>query len=156
MSRAARKDQGFTLIELMAVLVIISLMTGIVVMSVPDRKDPLELYGQTALRTFSMAAQDSIISGQTEAFGFYADGYVSYNYEDGDLVIETEVPWPEDADITFSKDDVPIELPKEPVPLIMFEPLGLSTEFVLELEGLERTLIFTSQGDGKVSMETRL
>lgn len=156
MPGATRKELGFTLIELMAVLVIISLMTGIVVMSVPAKKDPIEIYGQSMQRSFSMAAHDSVISGLPQAFGFYSDGFVSYVYEGGEWVVESELPWPEDADISFYKDDVSIDLPPEPVPIVIFDPLGLSTEFSLELEGLERTLTFRSFGDGKVSLETEL
>jgi len=150
------QDSGFTLIEMLAVLVIISLMTAVVLMSVPSRKPIMEEAGKSILRQFSLAAQDSIISGQSRAFGFYEDAYIFYRFDDGEWVLETETPWPRDISLEFYKDAVKIDIPEEPVPLVVFEPIGLSTPFSLWIESDERTLVFSSDGNGEVDLETRL
>jgi len=154
-SARADKTAGFSLVEMLTVLVIISLMTGVVVLSLPREKPAIEAQGAFLAQQFDWASQNSIISGQPQAFGFYKDAYYFYEFRDGDWEILSETTWPDDLSVQFYKDDIRIETPKEPVPMVVFEPLGLSTQFDLLVEGPEHTLVFSSEGDGKINMETR-
>jgi len=156
MSSRAHKTAGFSLVEMLAVMVIISLMTTVVVLAMPREKPVIELQGQQMARQFDIASQTSVISGTPQAFGLYEDAYVFYAFEGGDWAIKSETPWPDDLSVQFFKDDIALDLPKEPVPLVVFEPMGLSTPFSLWLEDADRTVIFSSKGDGKVSVEHQL
>jgi len=156
MSSRAHNTAGFSLIETLAVLVIISLVTGMVVIGMPRDKPAIETQGQDMIQSFNIAAQTSIISGKPQAFGLYEDAYLFYEFEGGEWVVVSETMWPEDLEVSFFKDELKLETPEEAVPLVVFEPMGLSTPFSLWLEGDEQTIIFTSEGDGKVMLENHL
>lgn len=156
MTARAHKTAGFSLVETLAVLVIISLMTTVVMVSMPRDKPVIELQGKMMARQFDIASQTSLISGTSQAFGLYDEAYLFYEFSNGEWVVTSETPWPDSLDVQFYKDDAKISLPTEPVPLVIFEPIGLSTPFSLWIEDADRSLVFTSTGDGKVTMETRL
>jgi len=148
-----RKELGFSLVEMMAVLLIISLMTGVVLLSRPQAQNPVEAQGKSMLRQFAQASEDSIVKGQPQAFGLYEDGFVFFEFLDGDWVGKGEQEWPDQMSVSFFKDDIEIDLPEDPIPLVLFEPTGLSTPFSLWLEGGNHTLIFSSEGDGRINLE---
>ena len=73
--RQALADAGFTLVELMVVLVVIGLMTATVVLNLPDPRGRLADDG-AALAARLVAARDlSIIGGQDIGVRFDAAGY---------------------------------------------------------------------------------
>ncbi len=156
MSSREHRTAGFSLVEMLAVMVIISLMTTVVVLAMPREKPVIELQGQTIARQFDLASQASVISGTPQAFGLYDEAYVFYAFENGEWTIVSETPWPDDLSVQFFRDEIELDLPKEPMPLVVFEPMGLSTPFSLWLEDADRTVIFSSQGDGKVTVEHQL
>lgn len=150
------KTAGFTLIEMLSVLVIISLMTGIVVLSMPREKPVIEQHSNMMARQFAVAAQTSMISGQSQGFGLSQDAYYFYRFEEGSWEILSETQWPEDINIKLAREDVNLDIPKKAVPVVVFEPMGLSTVFSLSLEDSNQTITFYSEGDGKVLMESPL
>jgi len=147
------KTSGFSLVEMMAVLLIISLMTGLVLLTRPQSDPPLQTAGKAMLRQFAQASEDSIVKGQPQGFGLYEDAYLFYEYVDGEWNAKTETPWPDELTVTFFKDEIEIEIPEEPIPVVVFEPIGLSTEFSLWLEDGDNTYILSSEGDGRVALE---
>ena len=150
------KAAGFTLIEMMAVLVIISLMTGVVVLSMPREKPMIEQQGSFMAKQFSTASQTSIISGTPQAFGLSQTAYYFYTFDEGDWTIVSETEWPGDLEISFRKDETAIDIPKEAVPVVVFEPMGLSTVFSLSIEDTDQSIVFSSTGDGKVILGDEL
>ena len=156
MSDRIDRQEGFTLVEMMAVLLIIALMTSVVLVSSRQKPSEIEAQGRQILQQFDMLSQDTIVSGQPRAFGLTSDGYVFYEYAENEWRVSSETEWPEDATIQFFREDIEIDLPPEPIPMILFEPLGLSTPFSLEIAGDEGTLILSGEGDGRVFMETEL
>ena len=145
------KTAGFTLIEMMAVLVIISLMTGVVVLNLPRDKPMIEQQTSFMAKQFTTAAQTSVISGTAQAFGLTQEAYYFYKFNEGEWEVISETNWADDFDINFQKDEISIDIPKEEaVPLVVFEPMGLSTVFSLSLEDTEQIVTFHSKGDGKV------
>ncbi len=151
------KVAGFTLIEMMAVLVIISLMTGVVVLNMPREKPMIEQQGSFMAKQFSVAAQTSIISGTPQAFGLSQDAYFFYTFDEGEWKVVSETEWAGDLEVNFKKDEISIDIPKEKaVPIVVFEPMGLSTVFSLSLEDTDQTITFSSNGDGKVILGDEL
>lgn len=156
MSDTNDRQGGFTLVEMMAVLLIIALMTTVVLMSSRRQEPEIKAQGKLILRQFDILGQDSIISGKAQAFGLTEDSYVFYTFSDDQWTVTSENEWPEDATIQFFREDIEIDLPDDPIPLILFDPVGLSTPFTLEIAGDEGTLVLTGEGDGRVYMETEL
>lgn len=152
--RDYRKNEGFTLVEMMAVLVIISLISAAVILAAPARIDDVQDQGEKLHREFVLAAERSVITGVPQAFGISEDGFLFYAFENGEWEVLSEDVWPDDVNVEFFKDEVEIELPKEPIPVVVFEPVGLSTYFDLYLEGDENMVVFSSDGNGRVSWET--
>lgn len=128
-------------------------MTGIVVLSAPKSKPPAKTQAEMMLREFAQASEDSIVTGQSQAFGLYEEAYVFFEFVDGEWRIKSETSWPENLDVSFFKEDIELDIPEEPLPLVVFEPVGLSTPFSLWLEDGDATVIFSSAGDGRVAME---
>ncbi len=156
MSDSVDRQGGFTLVEMMAVLFIIALMTSVVLMSARGEDPEIEQKAKVLIRQFDQLGQDSIVSGRPQAFGLTEDFYVFYEYTEGEWAVTSETDWPEDASIQFFREDIEIDLPEDPIPLVLFEPLGLSTPFTLEIAGDEGTIILEGEGDGRVYMETEL
>lgn len=156
MSEPTDRQGGFTLVEMMAVLLIIALMTTVVLLTARRTEPEIEVRAKVLLRQFDLLGQDSIVSGKAQAFGLTEDSYVFYTFSDDEWMVTSENEWPEDATIQFFREDVEVNLPEDPIPLILFDPVGLSTPFTLEIAGDDGTLILTGEGDGRVYMETEL
>lgn len=64
--------RGFTLLEIMLVLVVISLGSMVVVMSLPDRsQDEVQQTAERLYQRLQLLSEDAIFSGRT--YGLYVD-----------------------------------------------------------------------------------
>ena len=150
MTRPA-KDAGFTLVELLTVLVIIGLMASAVVMAIPRAKPAINTHTENALLGLNRAAQKSLVSGRPQAWGLSKDGYAIYDFVDGEWLKTASADWPDSLRIEFIRQNAEIKLGDEILPLVVFEPTGLSTPFELRLEDGSRQEILRSAGDGRVT-----
>jgi len=124
----AKRDAGFTLIEVMMVLLIIGLMSTAVLLTVPDKKPAAQDFTEKLVRDLNLASQNSLISGEPTGFGLTRDGYVIYAYEDEHWSQRLVKNWPENVSVRFEKDRRRLELPRKPLPVIVFEPTGRSDD----------------------------
>ncbi|MEP1229385.1 MAG: GspH/FimT family pseudopilin [Litorimonas sp.] len=152
LKKSGRKDAGFTLIEMMMVLLIIGVMSTAVLLTIPDRKPAAQEFSEKLVRDLNLAAQNSLLSGQPAGFGLTRDGYVIYAYADEAWAQSDAKNWPDNVSIRFEKDNRRLELPREALPLIIFEPTGQSGIFRLTLRDGEQSFDLHSVGDGRIKI----
>jgi len=145
-----RREAGFTLIEMMMVLLIIGLMSTAVLLNIPEEKTSAESFRDTLIRDLNLASQNSLISGEPTAFGLTRDGYVIYAFADEAWTQRDQKAWPDNTSIRFEKDFRRLELPREPLPIIVFEPTGQSDIFGLSIRQDNQRFDLHSEGDGRI------
>ena len=152
MSRAKRQA-GFTLVELLTVLVIIGLMASAVVMTLPRDKPAIDAQSQALASSLNAAAQSSLVTGRPHGFGVSKNQFAIFEFVDAEWVQTQAMDRPGAVSVELKKDDILIKLSEELVPLVVFEPTGLSTPFELVLTQDRRTETLSSSGNGEVILE---
>lgn len=151
LSAAPRISQaGFTLVEMMTVLVIIGLMSSAVILTLPQNKPAIDTQSETLLRGVNVMAQSSLISGTPSALGLSENQYAFMEYIDGEWEAPVSIDFTNGVRAVLQKDGADIKLSDDIQPLIMFEANGLSTPFSLTLSDSENTATLRSVGDGRV------
>ncbi len=152
MPARSHHEAGFTLVEILAVLIIIGLMSAVVILSIPRPDSPLKKQAQLMTGHINQLAQNGIISGRVGAVGISKDGYALYNYQDQDWHEIISGEWDRGSRVRFKRENKNLELPKEITPIILFQPTGLSTAFELSLSDGGAQYIISGQGDGRVAL----
>ena len=152
MGRRHAKEAGFTLVEILCVLVVISLMTSVVILSMPTSKTSLEKQAERLSAELNALAQDGLISGSVTAAGFSKDGYALYSFENSKWAERVSNEWQDSYRLSLTRASARLDMPKTTEPLILFQPTGLSTPFELTLSDRETKFSLTTQGDGRVEL----
>ena len=152
MSRHIKEDAGFTLVEILSVLLIVGLMSSVVVLSIPKPKSPLDEQAARLNSELNALAQDGLISGSVNAAGFSKDGYSLYTFENSEWTERASAEWQDSYRLTFTRGSVKLDLPKETDPIVMFQPTGLSTPFELTMSDRNIKYALKTEGDGRVEL----
>lgn len=88
----------------MLVLAIIGLMSSAVIMSLPKDPPASRAVSEGLLKRFNQAAQTSLLSGETLAFGASKTALVSYGYDGTDWIAADSLRWPDDLRISLEKE----------------------------------------------------
>ena len=118
-------------------LVIISLMTGLVILSVPSEPEANERDALALADALRTASRSALIDGATR----------SVSVSDTDWAVRRfgETGWQEVASgavsgrVEIAVDGAPVELSREAQPLLIFEPTGQATAFDLLLDARRDT-----------------
>lgn len=156
------RTPGFTLVEMLVVLVIIGLVTGAAVLTLPTHGGSLRTDALKLAARAKLAAEDSIFSGTPTGLGVTGAGYAFYRMREGRWEeIEGEpafmpVIWRAGVVATVSRDDGARHVPSDravPAPGVVFDPTGLATRFTVGLaEGADRYVI-AGTATGKIAVE---
>ena len=152
MRRRIVKDAGFTLVEILCVLVVIGLMSAVVVLSIPPPKSELDRQAALLTRQLNALAQDGMISGSVTAAGFSKDGYALYSFENSEWAEKATADWSGSYRLTLSRGSTKLDMPKTAEPIMVFQPTGLSTPFELTLSDRETKYALKAEGDGRVAL----
>lgn len=152
MGRQITKESGFTLVEILSVLVVIGLMSSVVILSVPKPKSTLDKQASILTGQLNALAQDGLISGSVTAAGFSEEGYALYAFENSEWTEQFSAPWQDSYRMSLTRASAKLDLPKTSDPLIMFQPTGLSTPFELSLSNGELKYVLKAVGDGRVEL----
>ena len=152
MRRCTAKEAGFTLVEILCVLVVIGLMSSVVVLSIPQPKSELEKQAELLSGQLNALAQDGLISGSVTAAGFSKDGYALYSYENSEWAEKASADWSGSYRLTLSRGTAKLDMPKTAEPIMLFQPTGLSTPFELTLSDRETRYALKTEGDGRIAL----
>ncbi|MBC6402068.1 MAG: prepilin-type N-terminal cleavage/methylation domain-containing protein [Hyphomonadaceae bacterium] len=145
-----KSEAGFTLIELLAVLVIIGLVSGTVVLSLSGPKAAARTETEELVRQFRLAAEEAIITGRPHAWGLSGTEHVFFRFHDTEWVPLSEPRLNPGSRIKLTREARNVKLTEEIIPLVIFEPIGMTTRFSLRIEADDRTVTIEGPGDGRI------
>lgn len=145
-------DSGFTLIEMLCVMVLIGLLSGVVIMNIPNPKTPTQRQAEGLTRDLNAMVQDGLISGEVRGFGLTEKQFSFYVYNGEKFIPAGEQNWSDDIKPQFSRNGEKLKLPETLSPQVLFEPTGFNTPFVLDLSGRKSRYEIKSEGDGRVEL----
>ena len=150
-NRATRDaEAGFSLVELLAVLAILSLMVGAVVMSLPEPRSQTDRVSEAMEAQIDRFLTDGALSGEMRALGPHIGGLVLLRH-DGLIWSEAaELAWPDDARIVFEQVGDRTDLPEEPGPLLLFEPYGAVPDFTITLQARDAAYVLGADVQGRI------
>lgn len=140
-----KQEDGFTLIELMVVLVIIGLMSSFVMLNLPASQTSVEEDVEKIAARFAAATREAVLSGETIGVMLTRSGYQFLRRRKGTWEPTEIIPkhqahiWPSDSSVTFRLVGVRQTLPiartsrASKVPFLVFAPTGESIPFELTL-----------------------
>lgn len=161
---------GFTLIELMIVMVIIGLLASVVVLTLPEGPDGLEREADRFAAQMRRAADEAMLTGETVGVTIGAEGYGFHRLRTGiwqpvQVQKAFEAPaWNRETSIFLTRNGQPIPagLPQResgpgaeevgPEPQIWFEATGLGTPFELTLSDTSGSLRVTGDATGTITV----
>lgn len=153
LSLKPHSDSGFTLIEILCVLVMIGLLSGVVIMNVPRGKSDVEQQSLHLTKQLNALSQESLISGEIRAFGLSEREFGFYSYDGVEFVLEASEDWADRTQLTFTRNQQSLKIPETINPLIIFEPTKINTPFLLRIQDVTAEFEIRSLGDGRVSLE---
>lgn len=135
-----RKHKGFTLLEIMVVLVIISIITGFTVLSV-GRYDVGERLAEEARRLaalIELSRQEALLRGEQRGIFFTETSYAFWGLAPGgqwrplsDTELLTQRTLPPDFKLSLEVEGRPIAFNDTEVPQVLLLSSGEATEFKL-------------------------
>ena len=160
-----KRQAGFTLIEILVVMVIVSIMTGIVVANLPrfSRTGDLDTEARRLNQLLDMAKQDALLESREYGFKPGHAGYRFYIYDDAANKWTELKDRPFQArtlgdgiqlDATVENTDLKLgDGSEDKAPSILLLSSGETTPFHLTIsmpsEGVSRTLVANGYGDFK-------
>lgn len=146
----SRNEAGFTLVEILTVLVIIGVMSSVVILSMPTPKTELDKQAELMVGTLNKMAQESIINGRVSAAGFDRSGYALYQYTDDGWQEMAADEWDASYRLKYKRYGASLDIPKKAEPSILFQPTGLSTPFELAMSDKDSVYTLVGVGDGRI------
>ena len=145
-------EAGFSLVELLAVLAVLALVSGLVVVSLPRPEDTPQDAVRELAADLNATIRQSLYDGQTRALAVSEDEWQLRRFSNGTWAVDRagELRPP----VRLAVEDVPVELTEDLQPLVLFEPSGLATPFVLEAGRRAEQFILVGDATGELSVET--
>lgn len=164
--RTCRADAGFTLVELLVVLVIAGLAVGAVMLTLPDGSSPVATEAERLAARLTLAGEESISRGQTIGVILTGDGYGFARFYRGDWQrfegdrLLGDRRFEDGVLVTLTREgsDIPLKpaLPAKPgervAPVLLFEPFGAATPFRVTLSGDGAVATVTGDDAGQIEV----
>jgi len=148
--KPCQKESGFSLLEILAALVIIGLMSAAVVLSLKPPNNTQKDFREGLVITLNQAVKDSVYTGRVNALSVSEEGLQIMTYRDGVWSVVQDFPSLRRVRTRLQIEDENVELPKTAGPIILFEPTGEMTDFELGLRGPEVDINLFSAPDGSI------
>ena len=155
-SKARRQNEaGFSLLELLVVLVIIGLMSATVVLTMRAPAETEADYQETLLGTLNQTTKTAIYTGRVHALSASEAGLHLMVYANREWTVQQDF-----TSVDFSIGQLEIEgsevdLPETPTPLVLFEPTGEVTDFALDFRSAAQDVTLTVSETGALIFERK-
>jgi len=146
------REAGFTLIEILCVLVIIGVMTGIVAINMRVPNTDSRTLETDLLSRFRLSAKEAIVSGHPQAFSVTETGWQFMSYQDQNWLVHYSRDFENNEQAALSVEEEVVTIPEDPVPLIIFEPTGEVSTFLFSVRGHENDILIASRRDGSIGL----
>ena len=152
--------RGFTLVEVLAVLLIIGLMAGVVVLSMPTPASPLVKQGHKIERHMARLSQSALMDGKPYGISIHKNEIEIVRYEQGGWksIDKAEFGAGANTYVRLFQNGAKIDLDKAEklaVPIIRYDTSGLATPFEMWLEASGERLIIRGEIDGLIMSEIK-
>ncbi|MGB6231147.1 MAG: prepilin-type N-terminal cleavage/methylation domain-containing protein [Litorimonas sp.] len=144
------REAGFSLVELLAVLAILSLMAGAVVLNLPETRSETARASEAMEARLSRFLDDGDLAGEMRALGADVDALVLYRHDGLSWQRAGEIAWPDDARIRLRDGDQVVELTEIAAPRFLFEPYGSVPDFTLTLTAREANYVLAPTPRGRI------
>lgn len=137
-------DAGFSLIELMVVIVIMGLMASVVVLNLPSSKQTLRGDSEVIVARLQLAAQEAILTGNIIGLRMDQTGYGFLRRIRGEWTpyapagLQGTIAWPDNTKLDFHFEGEKVTLARnsktvvaQSVPSVFFLPSGETQNFTL-------------------------
>ncbi len=156
-----RRSKGFTLLELLIVLVILGITISFTVLSfgLKTPQDDLKEQGLRLAALMQLASEESILLSQELALQFESDGYHFLNLKDdqwleikNDQVFRRRV-LPESISVELSVEGSDVSNDEAVVERIYFYSSGEASPFVLTLRSQDTEFSYQLSGDSQATIK---
>ncbi len=142
--RAVEKQSGFTLVELLVVLVIIGLAAAAVVLAIPDPEGSLQTEAERFAARAKAARDLAIVESRPALLRIDAEGYSVARRSDGAWQEAERYDWAEGTEVEASGADGAQS---------RFDSTGLAAPLQVTLRRRERQAAIAIGGDGSVRVQ---
>jgi prepilin-type N-terminal cleavage/methylation domain-containing protein len=146
-----QSESGFSLVELLAVLAILSLMVGAVVFNLPKARSETDRVSASMAAQVSRFLDNGAVAGEMRALGADVDALVLFRHDGREWSRAAGLPWPDDARVTLDQDGTRIELPDEATPTLLFEPYGSVPDFALTFGARDALYTLSANDRGQIN-----
>jgi general secretion pathway protein H len=157
---ATGNSAGFTLVETLMVMLIVGLLAGVAMLTLPAASDPLRDEARVFAARAALGAQESVIAGTPVGLAIDARGYRFLQWREGRwLGVQTEPAftprlWPEGMAVALAvageQDPLPASPPAQPQ--VVYEAVGTATPFTATFVAGERRLQVAGDSRGRVAV----
>lgn len=145
-----KSEAGFSLVELLAVLAILSLMVGAVVLNLPEPRSETDRVTEEMTAQLTRFLDDGAVAGEVRALGPSEDGLSLFRHDGISWTQVADFTWPEAARIQLEQAGDVIELPEDPLPTLLFEPYGAVPDFTLTFDAREADYSLQADARGRI------
>lgn len=157
--RNRKSESGFSLVEMMVVVVIVGLMTSAVVLTLPASNSDLDQRAARTEKALAALSRRSVMTGQILGVIFLAEGFETVRLSDNGWVAENAIlkpevqSWPSVWLLELAVNNVDIDF-SEPTtnPHIWFLPTGEYPSFKLMLSAGTEKASVTAPASGLIKV----
>jgi general secretion pathway protein H len=142
--RAEKMESGFTLVELLVVLVIIGLAAAAVVLAIPDPEGSLQTEAERFAARAKAARDLAIVESRPALLRIEAEGYTVARRSDGAWLEAERYDWAEGTEVEANGADGAQS---------RFDSTGLAVPLHVTLRRRERQVAIAIGGDGSVRVQ---
>ena len=153
-TRTLGEPFGFSLVEVLVVLVIVGLMATLVVMNIPQQKSDLHVEAGRLVKRLNQTADASLVRRAPMGIRFIDNGYevVEFSREGRELNTRFTYKPKSITRLSFRSNGQDIDIQKAAKlkkPVIRYDRTGIATPFTLELSTADDQVLIEGLFDGK-------